>query len=61
MKRSLRHERRRQAPSNFNYSSDDEKDEDYRQRSRTLPVNLSHMMKTTTMNAETVIHLREAW
>ena len=37
LKRSLHHERRRQAPSNSNYSSDDEKDADYRQWSRTPP------------------------
>ena len=37
LKRSLHHKRRRQALSNFDYSSDDEKDEDYRQRSRTPP------------------------
>ena len=37
LKRSLRHERKRQAPSNSNYSSDDEEDQDYRQRSRTPP------------------------
>ena len=30
LKRSLCHERRRQAPSNSDYSSDDEKDADYR-------------------------------
>ena len=35
LKRSLRHERRRRAPSNSDYSSDDEKDANYRQRSRT--------------------------
>ena len=37
LKRSLRHECRRRAPSNSNYSSDDEKDVDYRQRSRIPP------------------------
>ena len=37
LKRSLRHERRRRAPSNSDYSSDDEEDKDYRQRSRTPP------------------------
>ena len=37
LKRSLRHECRRRAPSNFDYSSDDEKDANYRQRSRTPP------------------------
>ena len=37
LKRSLRHERRRRAPSNSDYSSDDEEDQDYRQMSRTPP------------------------
>ena len=37
LKRSLRHERRRRAPSNSYYSFDAEKDEDYKQRSRTPP------------------------
>ena len=37
LKRSLRHERRRWAPSNSTYFSNDEKDQDYRQRSRTPP------------------------
>ena len=37
LKRSLHHEHKRQAPSNFDYSSDDEEDQDYRQRSRTPP------------------------
>ncbi|XP_030963454.1 uncharacterized protein LOC115984567 [Quercus lobata] len=37
LKRSLCHEHRKQAPSNSDYSSDDEKDEDYKQRSRTPP------------------------
>ena len=37
LKRSLHHECRSQAPSNFDYSSDDKEDEDYRQRSRTPP------------------------
>ena len=37
LKKSLRHEHRRRAPSNFDYSSDDEEDNDYRQRSRTPP------------------------
>ena len=37
LKRSLHHKRRRQALSNFDYFSDDEKDEDYRHRSRTPP------------------------
>ena len=37
LKRSLRHERKKQAPSNFDHSSDDEKDTDYRQRSRIPP------------------------
>ena len=40
LKRSLRHERKKRALSNSNYSSDDEKDSDYRQRSRT-PLNES--------------------
>ena len=35
LKRSLRHECRRRAPSNSDYSFDDEEDKDYRQRSRT--------------------------
>ena len=35
LKRSLCHERRKWAPSNSDYSSDDEKDKDYRRRSRT--------------------------
>ena len=35
LKRSLCHERRRQAPSNSDYSSNDEKDASYKQRSRT--------------------------
>ena len=37
LKRSLRHERISQAPSNSNYSSNDKEDEDYRQRSKTPP------------------------
>ena len=37
LKRSLHHKRRRQALSNSDYFSDDEKDEDYRHRSRTPP------------------------
>ena len=37
LKRSLRHERRRRASSNSDYSSDDKKDKDYKQRSRTPP------------------------
>ena len=37
LKRSLRHECRRRASSNFDYSFDDEKDANYRQRSRTPP------------------------
>ena len=37
LKRSLRYERRKRAPSNSDYSSGNEKDEDYRQRSRTPP------------------------
>ena len=37
LKRSLCHERRRRAPSNSDYSSDDKEDKDYRQRSRTPP------------------------
>ena len=35
LKRSLHHERKKRAPSNSDHSSDDEKDADYRQRSRT--------------------------
>ena len=37
LKRSLRHKRKKRAPSNSDYSFDDEKDEDYRQRSMTPP------------------------
>ena len=37
LKRSLRHEHKKRAPSNSNYSFGDEKDEDYRQRSSTPP------------------------
>ncbi|XP_050241279.1 uncharacterized protein LOC126690198 [Quercus robur] len=37
LKRSLCHEHKRRAPSNSDYSSDDEEDQDYRQRSRTPP------------------------
>ena len=37
LKRSLCHECRRRAPSNSDYSADDEKDVDYKQRSRTPP------------------------
>ena len=37
LKRSLYHERRSRAPSNSDYSSDDAKDANYRQRSRTPP------------------------
>ena len=37
LKRSLRHECRRRAPSNSDYSSDDEEDQDHRKRSRTPP------------------------
>ena len=37
LKRSLRHARRRRAPSNSDYSSNDEEDEEYIQRSRTPP------------------------
>ena len=37
LKRKLRHKRRRQTPSNFDFSSDDEKDGSYRPRSRTPP------------------------
>ena len=37
LKRSLRHEHRRRAPSNFDYYFDDEEDKDYRQRLRTPP------------------------
>ena len=37
LKKSLCHECRRRAPSNSDYSSDDEKDQDYRQKSRTPP------------------------
>ena len=61
LKRSLRHARRRRTPSNFDHSSDDEEDEDYN-RGQELPLaNLSHTMKITAMNAETVFRLREAW
>ena len=35
LKRSLRHERRKQAPSNSDFSSDGEEDDNYRRRSRT--------------------------
>ena len=37
LKRILRHECRRRAPSNSDYSTDDKEDKDYRQRSRTPP------------------------
>ena len=37
LKRSLRHERRKRAPSNSNLSSDGEEDGNYRHRSRTPP------------------------
>ena len=37
LKKSLRHEWRKQAPSNFDFSSDDEEDGSYRCRSRTPP------------------------
>ena len=37
MKRKLRHERRRQSPSTSDFSSNDEEDGSYRQRSRTPP------------------------
>ena len=37
LKRSLCHEHRRRAPSNFDYYFDDEEDKDYRQRLRTPP------------------------
>ena len=37
LKRSLCYERRRRAPSNSDYFSDDKEDQDYKQRSRTPP------------------------
>ena len=37
LKRKLHHERRRRTPSNCDFSSDDEEDDSYRQRSRTPP------------------------
>ena len=37
LKRELRHERRRRSPSIFDFSSNDEEDGSYRQRSRTPP------------------------
>ena len=37
LKRSLRHERRKRAPSNPNFSSGGEEDDSYRRRSRTPP------------------------
>ena len=37
LKRKLHHERRKQTPSNFNFSSDNEEDGSYRHRSRTPP------------------------
>jgi len=37
LKRKLCHERRKQTPSNFDFSSDDEKDGSYRHRLRTPP------------------------
>ena len=37
LKRSLRHERQKQTPSNSDFSSDDEEDGSYRRRSRTPP------------------------
>ena len=61
LKRSLRHEHKRQAPSNFDYSSNDEEDQDYRQSSRTPPLNLSCMTKITAIVIEATIRLREAW
>ena len=37
LKRSLRHERQKRAPSNSDFSSDDEEDGSYRRRSKTPP------------------------
>ena len=37
LKRKLRHERRKQTPSNFDFSSSDEEDGSYKPRSRTSP------------------------
>ena len=37
LKRSIRHERRKRTPSNFDFSSNDEEDGSYRRRSRTPP------------------------
>jgi len=55
LKRSLRHKRRKRAPSHSNFSSDGEEDRSYRRRSRTLPGSLSHMMRTIITRAETEI------
>ena len=56
LKRSLHHERQKRAPSNFDFSSDNEKVSSYRRRSRTPP-----MMRTTITSVEIEIHLRKAW
>ena len=56
LKRKLCHEWRKQTPSSSNSSSDGEKDDSYRRKSRTLPVSLSRTTKTTTLSAETRVH-----
>ena len=56
LKRSLHHEQQKRAPSNSDFSSDNEKVSSYRRRSRTPP-----MMRTTITSVEIEIHLRKAW
>ena len=61
LKRKLHHERRRQTPSNFDFSSGDEEDGSYRPRSRTPLVNLSQVMGTTTESVGIRTRLAKAW
>ena len=61
LKRKLHHERRRQTPSNFDFSSGDEEDGSYRPRSRTPLVNLSQVMGTTTESVGIRARLAKAW
>ena len=61
LRRRLRRDRRGRTPFNPESSFGDDRDGSYKRRLRTPPMNLSHMMRITIVNAEIGTCLAKTW
>ena len=60
LKKKLHHAQWKRSPSGSDMSSNDEGDDNYKQRSKTPPSETFLMKKSTTINADTKTHLVKA-